>query len=88
MSCPNSICRPGAKIEPGATFMAIDAATVLCLQLHDRVIGCFGRVNKGFLEGIKFMCGLFFISLLLRQKVGVVHLITRVFNYVLAKPRK
>ena len=54
-----------------------DVATVFCLQLHDLVIGGSGRVSTSFLEWIKLMCG-YFLSLFLRQKVGVLYLIKHV----------
>lgn len=37
-------------LNQGPFSWITDAATVFCLQLHDLVIGCFGRVSKSFLE--------------------------------------
>ena len=48
MGSPNSVCLPSTEIEPGALLWLPDAATVLCLQLHDLVIGCFGRMSASF----------------------------------------
>lgn len=63
-----------AEIKLGPT----DAPTELYLQLHDLVIGCFEKVSKSFLEYIEFMHGSYVITLLVRQRVGVVILITHV----------